>query len=109
MSEDHEVVEEEDDLALEEVPERLAPLLLLPRHRLPAAAEPVRRVQLGRGERHAVHQLRAPARARLLLSGSGGGRRARGHRRGRLRLRQHPRGRQGVQGRPRRGGGGCER
>ena len=57
MSEDHEVVEEEDDLALEEVPQRFAPLLLLPRSRLTAPAEPVARVQVRRRERHAVHQL----------------------------------------------------
>ena len=61
MSEDHEVVQEEDDLALEEVPERLAALLLLPRRGLAATAEPVRRVQLVGRERHAVHQLRPAA------------------------------------------------
>ena len=52
MSQDHEVVQEEDDLALEEVPQRLAALLLLLHGRLSAAAEPVGRVQLVRGECH---------------------------------------------------------
>ena len=109
MSEDHEVVQEEDDLTLEEVPERLAALLLLLGRVIPAAAEPVRRVQLVGGERHAVHQL-GPAGTRLLLPCRRRRRRCRRprrHRRGRLRLRQHPRRRQGIQGRPRRRGRSC--
>ena len=54
VSQDHEVVQEEDDFALEEVPQRLSALLLLLHGRLPAAAEPVARVQLVRGESHAA-------------------------------------------------------
>lgn len=66
MFQNHEVIHQKSDLALEQVPDCFSPLDLLSGWGLPAGQEPTRRVELLGREGHAVDQLGA-------LGGGGAG------------------------------------